>query len=99
MGRPYDGLQADELILRDHLALSRTTLANERTVLAYARTAIALLAAGVSFIELFDSPLIAILGWVFVPLGVATAVLGLRRYLQVRSEIAQCTPERQQTVR
>ena len=33
---------AEELILRDHLALDRTRLANERTLLAYLRTALML---------------------------------------------------------
>jgi putative membrane protein len=72
------------MILRDHLAIDRTILANERTFLAYVRTALALIVAGVSFVKLFDAIPIQVLGWFFIPAGVATLVVGVRRYQRMR---------------
>ncbi|MDH5381747.1 MAG: DUF202 domain-containing protein, partial [Cyclobacteriaceae bacterium] len=40
----------EEIILRDFLALERTTLANERTLFAYIRTSLYLILAGIAFI-------------------------------------------------
>jgi putative membrane protein len=80
---PYCKFAKDELILRDHLAIDRTILANERTLLAYIRTALAVFVTGVSFIQFFESILMVILGWVFVPIGVITLVIGFWRYKKV----------------
>ena len=77
--RPFSA----ETAMRDMLAQDRTILANERTFLAYVRTALTLLVAGVSFIRFFDSVLIAALGWLFVPCGVAVQVIGTWRYLRM----------------
>lgn len=68
----------------DKDALVRTTLANQRTFLAYLRTALTFFVAGVSFIQFFDSLIVEIVGWVFVPLGVATFVVGVWRYNKLR---------------
>jgi putative membrane protein len=69
-----------EPIVRDHLAGCRTVLANERTFLAYIRTALTLLVAGLTFIRFFEVLVIELLGWVFLPLAVATFGVGLVRY-------------------
>jgi putative membrane protein len=81
---PYHRFRADQLILRDLLAVDRTALANERTLLAYLRTAFALLIAGVSFIKLefFQSDIsVVVLGWVCLPVGVVVAIVGIWRYV------------------
>jgi putative membrane protein len=41
-----------DIILRDFLALERTTLANERTLFAYLRAGIYMVIAGIAFLEL-----------------------------------------------
>lgn len=80
--------QADRLTLRDHLALGRTTLANERTLLGYVRTALAMAVVGASALKFFESHALLVLGWVFLAAGVATLLIGLRRYWQMRGEIS-----------
>ena len=76
-----------ELILRDYLAVGRTDLANERTLLAYIRTALAVTAAGVTIVHFFESMWLDIIGWVLVPIGVATLVLGIVRYRRMKERI------------
>jgi len=68
----------------DKNALVRTTLANQRTFLAYLRTALTFFVAGVSFIKFFDSLIVEVVGWVFVPLSIATFVVGVWRYNELR---------------
>ena len=79
-------LQTDrsKMILRDYLAFDRTILANQRTFLAYIRTALTLFLAGVTFIKFFEIFIIEIIGWIFVPIGVITFLVGLLRYNKKR---------------
>ena len=79
-------LQVDrsKMILRDFLAVDRTILANQNTFLAYLRTALTLFVAGVTFIRFFDFKLVEIIGWIFIPVGVITFVVGLVRYNKKR---------------
>ena len=55
---PYREFRAEELILRDFLALDRTVLANQRTFLAYIRTSLAFLVTGAGFIKFFGGGLV-----------------------------------------
>lgn len=82
-------LENQELTLRDHLAIGRTTLANERTLLAYIRTAMAAFIAGVSLIKFFDSIIIEIIGWIFVPSGIITIIVGLIRFQKQKESIPE----------
>ena len=81
---PYSKFIKEGLILRDYLTVDRTVLANERTFLAYIRTALTLFIAGVSFIQFFDSVAIEIVGWIFVPVGIATFIMGFTRYKKMK---------------
>lgn len=72
------------MILRDYLAIDRTILANQNTFLAYIRTALTLFVAGITFIRFFDQVVVEIVGWVFIPIGLATFVIGLIRYNKKR---------------
>ena len=56
----------DKLILRDHLAMERTTLANQRTLLAYIRTAVSFFGAGIALVKVIDIPSFIAIGWVFM---------------------------------
>ncbi len=82
-----DTFQAHSAQYRDSLAMKRTRLANDRTFLAYQRTALTLFIAGISFIRFFDNLIIEIIGWIFLPLGIVTIVLGIRRYIRIRNRI------------
>jgi putative membrane protein len=75
--------------LADRLALDRTNLSNERTLLAYVRTALALAATGVALPKLVGShPVLDVVQWTLVGLGLATAVIGLRRFFVARRQIS-----------
>lgn len=84
---PYARFNAEQLILRDHLAADRTVLANERTLLAYARTALALVVGGLTLVRFFGTGFTSVLGWLLIPLGVLTMVIGTRAYLRMRKRI------------
>jgi putative membrane protein len=84
---PYGEFSEKELMLRDNLAITRTTLANERTLLAYLRTALALWITGVSLIKFFDSAILHITGWVFVASGIGAAFIGASRYRRITRKI------------
>lgn len=84
---PYERFRQDDLILRDELAIDRTLLANERTVLAYFRSALTLILAGVTFLHFIEAGLLRVIGYAFVPLGIAVAILGWRRYRRMDAGI------------
>ena len=77
-----------KLILRDVLAVDRTRLANERTLLAWLRTALMELVSGITLIKLFEGMMMAeLVGFALLPLGLVTAIYGVRRFFHVRSLI------------
>ena len=78
--------------LRDYLATDRTKLSNQNTFLAYIRTALTLFVAGVTFVKFFDSLPIEIIGWTFLPIGVATFVVGSLRYQRLRKALSGIKP-------
>jgi len=80
----YLRIDRSKMILRDFLAIDRTILANQNTFLAYIRTALTLFVAGVTFIRFFDLMVIEVIGWIFIPVGLATFIIGLIRYNKKR---------------
>ncbi|MCB1876996.1 MAG: DUF202 domain-containing protein [Chromatiales bacterium] len=85
--KPYAG-RAQQLILRDALAIDRTRLANERTLLAWLRTALMALVSGITLLKLFEGQIVMeVLGSLLIPLALLTAVMGGRRYLRTREHI------------
>lgn len=84
---PYARFVADELILRDELAVDRTVMANERTFLSYSRTALALLLAGVTFLHFSEAIWYSIIGAASLPVGMVIFLVGLARYRRLRREI------------
>ncbi len=85
---PYARFTREEMILRDLLAIDRTILANERTLLSYVRTALAQLVTGVSLIKFFGSLILTMFGWLFIPAGLATLVIGFVRYRRMSRSIS-----------
>jgi putative membrane protein len=80
---PYDTFSSKQLLLRDYLALDRTSMANERTLLAYIRTALALVVVGGSLLKFFDDVMLDIIGIVFIMIAIGTTALGIVRFRQV----------------
>jgi putative membrane protein len=94
-----------EPILRDYMAIERTVMANERTFLSYIRAALGLFFGGVSFMEFFDNVVIHMVGWLFIPLGLATFGVGLWRYKKIQrlilgaEDICRLEQEKEKPVR
>ncbi|MHB8621979.1 MAG: DUF202 domain-containing protein [Sulfuricaulis sp.] len=84
----YSRFDVDSLILRDELAIDRTLLANERTLLSYLRSGIALLIAGISFIHFASSTWLAVVGFLCLPSGFLTILVGLLRYAKMDKAIS-----------
>ena len=81
-------LTAENMALfQERLAEIRTKQANERTLLAYMRTSLTLVVGGLSFIQFFDSRIIELVGWIFIPFGALTMVIGVIRYHSVRRHL------------
>lgn len=76
-----------ELILRDELAIERTFLANERTLLAYLRSGVALVIAGVSIVHFSTEGWFWAIGFLSVPTGILTALVGVLRHNKMNGKI------------
>ena len=89
--------ETEKMILRDHLAADRTQLANERTLLAYYRTALTLFIAGATFVQFFGNLLMAIVGWIFIPLGFLVFIVGVVRYRRAKRPLDRLKARAQAT--
>ncbi|MFH1686261.1 MAG: DUF202 domain-containing protein [bacterium] len=78
-----------DLITHDRDAIHRTILANQRTFLSYLRTALTFFVTGVGFLKFFDSLVMEILGGLFIPIGIATFIVGIVRYNKLRVRMAR----------
>jgi putative membrane protein len=85
--KPYARFESEELTLRDELAIDRTVLANERTLLAYVRTALGFLVLGLTFHHFLEQLVYRLLGFAFMGLAGVIFVVGIVRYLQIRSDL------------
>jgi putative membrane protein len=85
-----------EWSVTDILASFRTILANERTVLSYVRTALTLFVAGVTFVHFFKTTIVQIIGWIFIPTGIITVVIGIYRYNREKYLIHQVSHRKAQ---
>ncbi len=77
----------ERIILRDFLALERTTLANERTLFAYIRTSLYLILGGIGFVQLKDFENIRWLGFFSFGLSAILIVFGLLRFFKLRKKL------------
>lgn len=85
----YSQVDEKRMQLRDYLAIDRTILSNQNTFLAYVRTALTLFVAGLTFVRFFNEIIFEIIGWIFVPLGIVTFVIGTIRYNKIRLVLAR----------
>jgi putative membrane protein len=76
----WDKLPFDEPFIRDVMAIERTIMANERTFLSFWRTALTMFIAGLTFIQFFAGTVFQVIGWVFIPTGLAVFIQGVRVY-------------------
>ncbi|MFW6127105.1 MAG: DUF202 domain-containing protein [Thermodesulfobacteriota bacterium] len=83
----WEKLQIEEPIVRDVMAIERTVLANDRTFLAFWRTALAMFVTGLAFTEFFTGTLFQVIGWIFMPVGIAIFIQGVRVYRRMNKLI------------
>ena len=84
----------DRIILRDFLALERTTLANERTLFAYIRTSLYLMLGGIALIQLEKFHQLSWLGYVAFVISGFLIIFGLIRYFKLRSKLSKFYKEK-----
>lgn len=70
----------ETFILRDFLAMERTTLANERTLFSYIRSALYLVLGAIAILQLKDFESIKWLAYVIIALSVIMLFFGVIRY-------------------
>ncbi len=70
----------ETFILRDFLALERTTLANERTLFSYIRSGIYLTLAGIAILELEGFQNIKCLAFILFGISLLLLIIGFTRY-------------------
>lgn len=70
----------ETFILRDFLAMERTTLANERTLFAYIRSALYLILGAIAILQLQDFASIEWLAYVIIAVAVIMFFFGIIRY-------------------
>lgn len=85
IARPFRN--QEKIILRDYLAMQRTTLANERTLFSYIRTSLYLAIGGVGFMKVATLEDLIWLGYPALALSGGIAVYGIVRYLILRHRL------------
>lgn len=79
----------EKIILRDFLALERTSLANERTLFSYIRISIYLIIGGIAFLNIEDLKPVFWTGYISFGLSVFLLVYGIIRYRVLRHRLQQ----------
>ncbi|MEX0811650.1 MAG: DUF202 domain-containing protein [Chitinophagales bacterium] len=77
----------EKIILRDFLAMERTTLANERTLFSYIRTSLYLILAGIAFLKLEDFADMKWLSYVVFVLSAFLVIGGLIRFQRLKNKL------------
>ena len=77
----------EKIILRDFLAMERTTLANERTFFSYIRTSFYLIIAGIAFVKLEDFDPLSWVGYVLFGISAFLLIFGIVRYQMLQKKL------------
>lgn len=77
----------EKIILRDYLALERTTLANERTLFSFVRTSLYLVVGGIGLIKLEDFENLRWVGQLAIAISVMLLLYGIVRYFLLKSKL------------
>ncbi len=83
--RPFD--TKERIILRDYLAMQRTTLANERTLFAYIRTSLYLILGGIGMLGLKDFQELKWVGYLSLGLSGFVIIYGVVRYYMLKRKL------------
>jgi putative membrane protein len=83
--RPFD--TKERIILRDYLAMQRTTLANERTLFAYIRTSLYLILSGIGLLGLEEFEELNWVGYLSLGLSAVIIIYGVIRYYMLRHKL------------
>ncbi len=79
----------EKIILRDYLAMQRTTLANERTLFSYIRTSLYLVIGGIGLLKLEDFASLAWLGYVALTISGLMIFYGILRFFMLRRKLSK----------
>jgi putative membrane protein len=77
----------EKIILRDFLAMERTTLANERTFFSYIRTSFYLIVAAIAFVKLEDFNPLSWVGYAMFAISAFLLVFGIYRYQLLQKKL------------
>jgi putative membrane protein len=77
----------EEIILRDYLAMQRTTLANERTLFSYIRTSLYLILGGIGLLEVETFSRLQWAGELALLISAFMLVYGVIRYIALRRKL------------
>lgn len=77
----------ETFILRDFLALERTTLANERTLFSYVQFSLYLTLAGIGILQLKDFDTIKWLAYVLFSISFFLLIFGILRYQLLQKKL------------
>lgn len=83
--KPFEA--KEKIILRDYLALERTTMANERTLFSYIRTSLYLVLGGIGLIKLEDFSSLSWLGNLSLIVSGLLFVYGVVRYFVLKRKL------------
>jgi putative membrane protein len=79
----------EKIILRDFLAMERTSLANERTLFSYIRTALYLVLAGIAFLKIKYFSEIEFLSYGIFIFSFLLAFFGVIRFLRLKNKLKE----------
>lgn len=79
----------EKIILRDFLAMERTSLANERTLFSYIRTSLYLILAGIAFLKLEDFADLKWLSYAIFALSFFLIVGGFIRFQRLKNKLKE----------
>ena len=77
--------------LSEKFAVDRTNLAIDRTLLAYLRTSLTIIVVGISFIKIFDGPVLSILGWLSIIFSLVLLVYGGYKCRRIKKQYKTLT--------
>jgi putative membrane protein len=77
----------EQIILRDYLALERTSLANERTLFSYLRSGIYMVIAGFAFLQLKQFMNLEWLSYILFFFSLILFILGITRFIILKRKL------------
>ena len=77
----------NELIIRDYLAMQRTSLANVRTLLSYIRTSLYFLVSGTALIKVEDLENIKEFGYLSFLISLILLIVGFLNYYKIKKRV------------